>query len=62
MSTSEEFTIGQRLRRERERLSWTQERLAEKIGTSPASINRWENDKTLPQPHYREQLCRVFQR
>lgn len=62
MSTSEEFSIGQRLRRERERLNWTQERLAEEIQTSPASINRWENDKTLPQLHYREQLCRVFKK
>lgn len=24
------------------------------------SINRWEHDKTLPQPRYREQLCRLF--
>ena len=62
MSTFEEFTIGQRLRRERERLSWTQERLAEEIGTTPASINRWENDKRLPQLHFRELLCRVFQK
>ena len=62
MSTFEEFSIGQRLRRERERLSWTQERLAEEIGTSPASINRWEHDKTVPQLHYRELLCRVFRK
>ena len=60
MSTPQGFTVGQRLRRERERLSWTQERLAQEIGTSPVSINRWENDKRLPQLHYRELLCSVF--
>jgi len=62
MSTFDEFSIGQRLRRERERLNWTQERLAEEIQTSSASINRWENDKTQPQLHYRERLCRVFKK
>jgi tetratricopeptide (TPR) repeat protein/transcriptional regulator with XRE-family HTH domain len=62
MSIPEEPSIGRRLRRERERLNWTQERLAEEIKSTSASINRWENDKTLPQPHYREQLCRVFQK
>jgi tetratricopeptide (TPR) repeat protein/transcriptional regulator with XRE-family HTH domain len=62
MSIPEEHSVGRRLRRERERLNWTQERLAEEIKSTSASINRWENDKTLPQPHYREQLCRVFQK
>ncbi|HEV2654814.1 MAG TPA: helix-turn-helix domain-containing protein, partial [Ktedonobacteraceae bacterium] len=52
--------IGQRLRRERERVGWTQEQLAGEIDTSPASINRWEHDKTFPRAYYREQLCRVF--
>ncbi|HJT57476.1 MAG TPA: helix-turn-helix transcriptional regulator, partial [Ktedonobacteraceae bacterium] len=55
MSRQEQTSVGQRLRRERERLNWSQERLAEAIQTTAGSINRWENDKTLPQPHYREQ-------
>ena len=62
MSRQEQTSVGQRLRRERDRLNWSQERLAEAIQTTAGSINRWENDKTLPQPHYREQLCRVFQK
>ena len=62
MSTFEGLTVGQRLRRERDRLGWTQERLAEAIGTSPGSINRWEHDKSMPQLHYRELLCHVFQK
>lgn len=60
METVKKPGIGQRLRRERERLGWTQEQLARKIDTSAASINRWENDKTFPRAYYREQLCRVF--
>ena len=53
-------SLGQRVRRERIRLNWSQERLAEAVGTTAMSINRWEHDKTSPQPQYREQLCRVF--
>lgn len=60
MDTVKKPGIGQRLRRERERLGWTQEQLAKEIDTSAVSINRWENDKTLPRVYYREQLCRVF--
>lgn len=52
--------IGQRLRRERERLNWSQERLAEVVGTTARTINRWEQDKVLPHPHYREKLCALF--
>lgn len=62
MSRQEESSVGQRLRRERERLNWTQERLAAEVQTTAASINRWEHEKVLPQPHHREQLCRVFQK
>lgn len=57
---SSELSVGQRLRRERVSLNWSQERLAEELGVSTHSINRWEKDKVLPHPHYREQLCRIF--
>src|SRR5947209_8984007 len=60
MKAAGQLTIGQRLRRERERLNLSQEQLAEQIGTTSLSINRWEHDKTLPRPYYREQLCRLF--
>lgn len=60
MEAAGQLTIGQRLRRERERLNLSQEQLAEHIGTTSLSINRWEHDKTLPRPYYREQLCRLF--
>ncbi len=60
MSTSRKHTTGQRLRQERERLLWSQEQLAEKIGATALSINRWEHDKAMPRPFYRAELCRVF--
>lgn len=52
--------LGQRLRNERIRLNWSQKRLADAIGTTSMSINRWEHGKVSPQPFYREQLCRIF--
>ena len=54
------LSLGQRLRRERERLNWSQERLAEAVGTTARSINRWEQDKVIPHPHFRALLCRVL--
>lgn len=59
-STTRKRTIGQRLRQERECLNYSQEELAEKIGTTALSINRWEHDKTLPRPFYRAALCQIF--
>ncbi len=60
MSAAKTSFVGQRLRQERERRNWSQHMLAEKIGTSVLTINRWEHDKTLPQPFYREKLCSVL--
>jgi transcriptional regulator with XRE-family HTH domain len=60
MSKGNQRSIGQRLLHERERLNWSQEELAEKIGTTALSINRWEHDKAAPRPFYRAELCRVF--
>jgi len=54
------LTIGQRLRNERERLNWSQELLAQEIGTTSLTINRWEHDKAFPRPSHRAELCRVF--
>ena len=55
------LSLGQRLLRERLRLHRSQEEVAEAIGTTARSINRWEHDKTVPHPHYRQQLCQIFQ-
>src|SRR2546421_3363628 len=60
MRLANALSLGQRLRRERQRLNWSQERLAEAIGATAMSIHRWEHDQALPQARYRERLCRVF--
>ncbi len=54
------LSLGQRLVRERLRLNFSQEEVARALGTTARSINRWEHDKAVPHPHYRQQLCRVF--
>jgi tetratricopeptide (TPR) repeat protein/transcriptional regulator with XRE-family HTH domain len=60
MSIVKKYSTGQRLRQERERHNYSQEHLAELIGATALSINRWEHDKTLPRPAFRAALCRVF--
>ncbi len=60
MSNLRNGTVGQRLRYERQRLNWSQEELAQALGTTSLSINRWEHDKVLPRPRHRAELCRVF--
>jgi tetratricopeptide (TPR) repeat protein/transcriptional regulator with XRE-family HTH domain len=53
---------NQRLRRERELRNWTQEELADKIGTTFINVSRWERGITFPGKHYRAQLCEVFEK
>jgi transcriptional regulator with XRE-family HTH domain len=60
MQESNTTSLGQRLRQKRQLLNWSQKRLAEAIGATSMSVNRWEHDKAIPQLYYREQLCRVF--
>ncbi len=48
------------LKREREKLGWSQERLAAEIGTSKHTVSRWERGISLPYPYYREKLSMLF--
>ena len=48
------------LKHERETRGWSQARLAEQLGVSVRTVNRWEQGQTLPYPYYREQLCILF--
>jgi transcriptional regulator with XRE-family HTH domain len=43
-----EPAIGTRIKRARERLRWTQRRLAEAVGVSQKTIDNWENGRTEP--------------
>jgi len=42
------LSLGNNIRSNRRRMNLTQEQLAEKFGTSPQAISRWENGTTYP--------------
>jgi len=48
------------LKVEREMRGWSQAKLADRLGTTTRSISRWEQGLAVPYPHYREQLCVLF--
>ena len=52
---------NERLRRAREQHNLTQKELADKIGVTNITVNRWENGKVIPVPYYRQKLCNFFQ-
>jgi len=52
---------NERLRRAREQHNLTQKELADKIGVTNITVNRWENGKVMPVPYYRQKLCDFFQ-
>ncbi|WP_220204587.1 helix-turn-helix domain-containing protein [Reticulibacter mediterranei] len=51
---------NRRLKHMRELAGWTQEILAEKIGTTIVNISRWENGSSVPSAYYRRKLCEIF--
>jgi transcriptional regulator with XRE-family HTH domain len=48
------------LRAAREHQKWTQEEVAEKIGTTSVTISRWENGVIFPSRSYRKKLCELY--
>ncbi len=53
-------TIGEMLKRFRQKKLWSQADLAHRIGTTPVSVGRWENNITRPNLHFQQQLCEIF--
>lgn len=49
------------IRYHRQRQGWSQQRVAELVGTSEDMVSRWERGKNMPGPYYREKLCTLFQ-
>ena len=49
-----------RLKQEREIRGWSQEDLAEKVGTTQKIVSRWERGDSRPLPYYRQKLCQLF--
>ena len=50
------------VRHERIRRAWTQQELADKIGTTPLNVGRWERGRTLPHAYFRLKLSEVFEK
>jgi transcriptional regulator with XRE-family HTH domain/energy-coupling factor transporter ATP-binding protein EcfA2 len=48
------------IRQERLRQNWSQSSLAEKLGTTRITVNRWENGSTYPNLYFRHQLYTLF--
>ena len=53
---------NQKLRHERERRAWSQQEVADKVGTTPLNVGRWERGITSPGPYFRQKLCEVFEK
>jgi transcriptional regulator with XRE-family HTH domain len=60
MSALDKPRSNLRLKREREQRGWSQEKLADLIGTTQKIVSRWERGGSVPLPYYREKLCTVF--
>ncbi|WP_084657967.1 helix-turn-helix domain-containing protein [Thermogemmatispora onikobensis] len=56
------ITFHQQLRRERQRRGWSQEDLAERIGSDKKTVQRWEAGEGLPRPSLLRKLCEVLEK
>jgi tetratricopeptide (TPR) repeat protein/DNA-binding XRE family transcriptional regulator len=49
-----------KLQQARNRKGWSQVHLAVEVGTTQVNISRWERGITIPSPHFRTELCKLF--
>jgi transcriptional regulator with XRE-family HTH domain len=56
----EEKVPNLKLRNARMRNNWKQQDVADRIGTTPLSVGRWERGEAFPSAYYRQQLCDLF--
>ena len=50
------------LKHERKRRGWSQADVAEKVGTDPNTVSRWERGLNVPGPFFIQKLCDVFEK
>src|SRR5579884_2640059 len=62
MKTRMQITPNLRLRQERLRHHWSQQALADHLGTTTANVSRWERGLTSPGPHFSLLLCDLFEK
>lgn len=60
MKNDRKFPLNPRLRDARVGRGWSQQELADLVGTTPVNISRWENGLTFPSPYFRQRLGKVF--
>lgn len=53
-------TPNKKLQRQRELKGWSQEKLAQEVGTTAKIVGRWERGESKPTPYYREKLIQIF--
>ena len=51
---------NEKIRYQRELQGWSQQKLAELLGTNMDRVSRWECGESNPSPFYREKLCALF--
>jgi transcriptional regulator with XRE-family HTH domain len=62
MNTTIKIPPRQQLAAERMRRRWTQQEVADQLGTTPGNVSRWERGITSPSPYFRRKLCELFGR
>ena len=60
MTETPKVIPNRRLRNARLQSNWSQEELAEKVGTTALNIGRWERGVNQPGHFFRRKLCEVF--
>lgn len=53
-------TARTRLVDERKRRQWSQQKVADHIGTTQHNVSRWGTGLTTPGPYFRTKLCEIF--
>lgn len=57
-----EAVPNRQLVNERLRRHWSQQELANRTGTTPINVSRWERGITSPGPYFQHQLCMLFEK
>ena len=62
MSMDNTLRANERLRGERLRRGWSQQKLADELGIAVVTVNRWERGKQQPTGYYRLKLSVLFEK
>jgi transcriptional regulator with XRE-family HTH domain len=60
MKEVKESVSNEKLRQERFRQGWSQVDVANKVGSDPKTVGRWERGVTTPTPYFCQKLCQLY--